>query len=211
MSDPTIIVNEDMKCTCCGKGGATQSGLCLKCIAKKTTAKEDRSMGSEYQQSDEVEQIAKRLIAGHHDHLRHAQIAYLMKAIDPDKKLKLPVKRVGKKSKAARAIHVPDLYHSLCGFDFVLAVDELFWRFLTIEQREALIDHELCHFAHDEDGWYIKDHDVEEFRDVLERHGFWRPELEQFVAAAPEQKSLPFKDQSKKKRGSAAAVRDTIQ
>lgn len=30
-----IDINEDKKCKQCGKGGACQNGLCLKCIAKK--------------------------------------------------------------------------------------------------------------------------------------------------------------------------------
>jgi len=31
-----IIVDLEKKCQRCGKGGATQNGLCLKCIVKET-------------------------------------------------------------------------------------------------------------------------------------------------------------------------------
>ena len=32
---PTIIIDMDKKCSTCGKAGACQNGLCLKCISKK--------------------------------------------------------------------------------------------------------------------------------------------------------------------------------
>lgn len=35
MGTPTITINMDAPCTECGKGGATQSGLCLECIGKQ--------------------------------------------------------------------------------------------------------------------------------------------------------------------------------
>ena len=34
MANVKINVNLDAKCSRCGKGGATQSGLCMECIAK---------------------------------------------------------------------------------------------------------------------------------------------------------------------------------
>jgi hypothetical protein len=34
MADRKIVVNMDKKCLRCHKGGATQSGYCLKCITK---------------------------------------------------------------------------------------------------------------------------------------------------------------------------------
>lgn len=34
MSIVTIDINLDRKCSSCGKGGATQNGRCLSCIAK---------------------------------------------------------------------------------------------------------------------------------------------------------------------------------
>ncbi len=35
MSIPTITVDMNKKCDDCGKAGACQSGLCLKCVAKR--------------------------------------------------------------------------------------------------------------------------------------------------------------------------------
>lgn len=150
-------------------------------------------MPREFEQSDEIKQIAKRLIGEHHPHLKPAEIAYVMKKIEPGKQAKPPAKRKGKKAIIASARKVPDLYRILCPYDFVLDVNEEFWSFMDEAQREALVDHELCHCMHDDDGWYIRDHDVEEFQAVIERRGLWQKELEDFVAAArADQKSLPF-------------------
>ena len=192
---PTISINMDCKCTHCGDKGAMQNGLCLKCAADKFL--KPKLGGRQFEPSLEIEHIAKKLIAEHHPLLQHAAIVYLIKTLDPDKKPTFPKKRPGKKATMAKAICVPEMYHSLCGYDFILLADELYWGFLDENQKVALVDHELCHFTRDEDGYYTKDHDVTEFCAVLERHGFWLPELAIFVAAAPEQKELPFKPADK--------------
>lgn len=151
-------------------------------------------MPREYSKSEKIEAIAKPLVKAHHDHLLGAKIAYVMKEVVDEQKPMKPG-RAGKHAKVAKARKVSDLYLLLCGFDFILEVDEFYFNFLGPEQQEALIDHELCHMAQDEDGFYIREHEVEEFRAVLERHGFWRTGLEEFVAAA--QPFLPFDDGGK--------------
>jgi hypothetical protein len=67
------------------------------------------------------------------------------------------------------------------------------WTTLSKEQRVALVDHELCHFEveyPDDDEKqrtiHITGHDVEEFTAVIERHGAWRPPLEDLARAAGE-------------------------
>jgi hypothetical protein len=188
----TIRIDMEKRCRACGKKGAMESGICMKCAAQRLRNAAGSANAEKFQHSDEVELIAKTLVADNHEHLRVAAIAYLMKKLDPDKEAKLPKRREGKKGAMARAISTPQLWHALCGFDFVLVVDELYWRLLGPEQKVALVDHELCHFALDEDGWYVRDHDVEEFKAILERHGFWRQDLQDFVLAAPIQRELPL-------------------
>lgn len=61
------------------------------------------------------------------------------------------------------------------------------WAQLTDKQRVALVDHELCHLGTDG----MRAHDVEEFREVIDRHGLWRPSLEDFAAAISQQKLFP--------------------
>lgn len=63
------------------------------------------------------------------------------------------------------------------------------WGSLTPEQKAALIDHELCHFGvewpeeKDEPNLYIRRHDIEEFEEIVRRHGIWEGSLETFAAA----------------------------
>jgi hypothetical protein len=50
MSDLTISIDMDKKCGECGKGGATQNGLCLDCVTRVVEGKPMRSaMGKRYQ------------------------------------------------------------------------------------------------------------------------------------------------------------------
>lgn len=48
---PTITVNLDAKCRRCGKGGATQSGVCLACIAKAVKSGEFDGILKKYKPS----------------------------------------------------------------------------------------------------------------------------------------------------------------
>jgi hypothetical protein len=75
--------------------------------------------------------------------------------------------------------------------DFIILIDRNIWAGLDMQQRVALIDHELshCQQATDEFGgpkfnqitgrpiWRIAAHDIEEFNGVIERNGIWRPDL----------------------------------
>lgn len=86
------------------------------------------------------------------------------------------------------------------GFDdhdlFVIEIAQDEWRsHLDEAQRLALLDHELahCHVAieYDEDNpemeigrtLEIREHDIEEFRAIVERHGLWHHGLEDFAHA----------------------------
>jgi hypothetical protein len=91
-----------------------------------------------------------------------------------------------------------DLDRELAAFDFVILLSRRFWRHedVTDAQRTALLDHELCHaaLAYDEKGapvedergrkvYRIRKHDIEEFTDIVARHGCYKADLEQFAAA----------------------------
>lgn len=63
------------------------------------------------------------------------------------------------------------------------------WESLSLRQREALIDHELCHFWLDfpetasEPKLALRSHDIEEFEEIIRRHGIYRHEYEGFADA----------------------------
>lgn len=71
---------------------------------------------------------------------------------------------------------------------FVMEIAADIWERLTDKQKEALVDHELMHFTIEMDDNVglvrgIRGHDVEEFREVVERHGAWKPDLAEFAEA----------------------------
>lgn len=80
-----------------------------------------------------------------------------------------------------------------------------FWDQFDDEKRLALMDHELCHAAaaldseyaqkYDERGrrvWRVRKHDIEEFRDVVKRHGCYKSDLEEFAKALRDAKKNPL-------------------
>jgi hypothetical protein len=91
-----------------------------------------------------------------------------------------------------------DLDRELAPFDFVILLNRDFWLnpHVTDEQRQALVDHELMHaaVAYDENGdvksdergricFRVRKHDLEEFSDIVARHGVWKRDIEAFARA----------------------------
>jgi phosphoketolase len=60
----------------------------------------------------------------------------------------------------------------------IIEIVKPLWEHLTYEQKTALIDHELMHFGPE---GKMRRHDLEEFRDVVERHGFYLPDVKDFA------------------------------
>lgn len=99
---------------------------------------------------------------------------------------------------------VGELDKQFQGHDFVIILNFEAWEILTPEQREALVDHELCHAAISTDPngnpkkdargrqmFRIRKHDIEEFGAVIARHGCYKADLENFVATAMRSKKPP--------------------
>lgn len=91
-----------------------------------------------------------------------------------------------------------DLDRELAPFDFVILLNRDFWQDLRVSgaQRRALLDHELMHAAvkYDESGepvvdtrgrtvYRVRQHDIEEFADIVRRHGCYKRDLETFAEA----------------------------
>lgn len=138
-----------------------------------------------YEFNEAAEPIAERLISLYHRHLRQIKIAYVFKGEDTDA-VPIPSK-AGKSVTYAKAALVPEKYQLLAqeDYEFIIEFSRPIWDRLTIPHQEALVDHELTHCRNTaEDGCYIADHDVEEFRCILVRHGFWRESLRLFIESA---------------------------
>lgn len=59
-------------------------------------------------------------------------------------------------------------------YDFIICIALDSWQTFTHAQKEALIDHELCHCWFGDNGPEMIGHDLEEFAQIIKRHGFWR-------------------------------------
>jgi hypothetical protein len=81
--------------------------------------------------------------------------------------------------------------------DFVMILDHGFWVQAPQEQRIALVDHELTHaiIARNKAGeerfgddgrpvFALRPHDIEEFNRIVQKHGAWKQDIAQFLAAA---------------------------
>jgi hypothetical protein len=105
-------------------------------------------------------------------------------------------------------VRASELQKELAAYDFVILLNREVWEDaeFTTEKKLALIDHELCHAApaiSEDDGtqkldskgrlqWRIRQHDIEEFRGVVERHGCYKADLERFARALVKREDLPL-------------------
>lgn len=147
--------------------------------------------------------ILDDLIEDHHDHLTDAKIAIAWRfgwKPDVDGRLKLCSVKKGS-----------DLDRELHQHDFVILLNHEAWnesRF-SEDQMRALIDHALCRceVSRDANGepkidennrvvYRIRHPEIQEFREVIARHGLWTADLERFAQVIRETKSRPlFNDQ----------------
>ena len=126
---------------------------------------------------------AEQLISQYHPHLQDARIAFVMRN-------EAPV--TNGRETMANASKVTAINQTLMEYDFLIWIAEDSWTRITSDQKEALIDHELMHCAGDSrHGWYMRHHDIEEFNDIIERHGMWKKDLVR-MANAVRQLRVPF-------------------
>lgn len=119
-----------------------------------------------------------------------------------------------------------DLDRELDGFDFVILLNKEAWPVLNEKSKRALLDHELCHAnividangepkKNDRDRLVcrIRKHDVEEFRQIVERHGAWTQDLAKMAQAAINDSTRPLLAEAEKngQGGQEKASGDTDQ
>jgi hypothetical protein len=133
--------------------------------------------------------LVEELVERHHDHLADAKIAIAWRygwKPDPDGRLTLGQLKVA--SELDRDLH---------GYDIVILLNyEIFTGVkFTLEQQRALLDHELCHAAIATDSedeakvdaegrakYRMRKHTLEEFHEVVARHGLYKGDIEAFAA-----------------------------
>ena len=150
-----------------------------------------------YREAPDVKRIADRLIPQYHEELqwRSDEIRYLFRDDIPTSNGRTVMGKARKVSGLACYLalaegQVANTFedHEEVGTDmFVIEVSEPVWERLTAAGQEALVDHELCHLAWQENpktGFLkrvIRGHNVEEFNEIIRRHGLWKPDLKEFA------------------------------
>jgi hypothetical protein len=141
---------------------------------------------ADYIPNDEAAAIAENLIEKFHPRLIGLKIAHLLRIMPVPKKSKTPKpQRVGKKVVLAKASKVSSKTAALAAedFKFVIEYGSLYWDKMEDKDKIALVDHELCHCGNDADGTYTLPHTLEEFKEIIDRYGFWKDDIKQFAEA----------------------------
>lgn len=125
---------------------------------------------------DEVVVQTRKIIIAHHAHLNEGRILLLFRDQAGKKAGKLTAATASKMSAKDNAIADAAPPYA---FKIIIAND--LWLLNGSAWRRALIDHELCHcVGNSEDGWELLGHDIEEFAEVIERHGLWKADVKDF-------------------------------
>lgn len=150
----------------------------------------------------EAYRLMDQLIGKHHGHLVDVKIALAWRfgwSQDADGRLRLGAVKKG-----------TDLDRAMHQFDFVILLNHEAWNKggLNQEQKIALVDHELCHcqVVNDTTGeprtdekdrtvYRTRKHDIEEFQEVVERHGSYTHELAKLVEAGINDSERPLLNQ----------------
>lgn len=196
-ADATITIDVDTPCPKCGRKAAIMradgsAGPCLTCVGKavnkavKAPPKQGQSASPDWGRNGAAEALLPAL-RRHHPHLEDARIVVLSGPLGHAEGCKT-LGRARRPRATERALiealgATPPAY--------VIEVDADSWSVLGVPERQALLDHELCHMAGrevEEDGklgdWKLRGHDLEEFLPVFQRHGPWRPMLRDFCKVA---------------------------
>lgn len=156
-----------------------------------------------YSPAPEVEKIAGKLIHNHHGHLSSVRIEYVFS----DKTAKRKGKPIWGEARLISGIssflagnnptldQVEEASVEESPVDdgfFTVIISKPVFDSLPVSHREALIDHQLCHCraglkkpkGGGEAKTYLSlaSHDVEEFTEIVERHGLWTEEAKKFAA-----------------------------
>jgi hypothetical protein len=129
-------------------------------------------------EAPEAEEIGNELIRRYHQDISKAKIFYYFKKKASKKKGKLELATITLTSPKIKFISEKQ-------YDFYIEIGWTEWSELTLQQKIALIDHELCHaaFSLDKGKFIIVGHTVEEFREIIERYGFWTESVKAFGEA----------------------------
>lgn len=126
--------------------------------------------------NEEAKAIAESLIPKFHRRLTAADIGYFFvkKPVDEDETMTGDV--VAKVKKA------PSHIRHFIGMDFMVFFYDGYWEVMNRSQRRAVVDHELEHCTAKDGTWEIRDHDLIEFRSIIDRHPHFNASFAKLIA-----------------------------
>jgi hypothetical protein len=146
-------------------------------------------MSIEWLEADpSVISTAQEIIQKYHPDLMEALIGFVFRSEAGKSLNKFIVAKACKVDRKLRPF-LDDDYH------FFIWIDQETWERISTEQRQALIDHELCHCTMLDMEPKFRAHDIEEFRVILDRWGLWNYDLvssQKELLKASRQLTLPL-------------------
>ena len=140
----------------------------------------------EYERAPAVAKVAQDVIDAHHHHLVCANIVYLFRSPPALSKGRVLL---------GKALKATALHKAIAGDvepDFIIEISLAPWMDASPRSRRALVDHELCHcVGAANSGFDLRGHDVEEFAEIVRRHGAWKDDLVEFKAALAQLELFP--------------------
>lgn len=164
-------------------------------------------MSVTYTAAPQVANIAERLIKEHHEHLVDVNVEYVFRSEHAERHGHVVLGKARKVSglnaflvKKAVMSRVEATIETKTGVGvplesfadtepfFVIEIAQDIWNVMDKAEREALVDHELCHCRtkvnkDHELQLYVAPHDLEDFNAVVARHGLWQGNVGEFLKA----------------------------
>lgn len=158
-------------------------------MARGRRKKKDKKPPVEWVRHYVLEKDVEELVEKIHPHLRAAKIVVLQKPKAGKRHGRVLITQTKRASEATAAL----LKDEIGPLHYVIEIGKDAWDTLSQERKKVVLDHALCYCAGqdpDKGTWKLRGPDVEEFTQIIERHGLWTGELEIFSKEAAKQLEL---------------------
>lgn len=151
---------------------------------------------------EDVLKLAQEIIWEHHQELTEFAIGFIFRSEASTNAGKMVLGQASK---------ITGKYLPFVDLDGLVWLAGDVWPSLSMNQKRALIDHELCHFEVDPEGnLKMRGHDIEEFRCIIERYGLWKADLIDFAPAVIQASQTRLPGFERNGRGAVAVEPETF-
>lgn len=127
--------------------------------------------------------IAEELIRKYHPWLQMAKIVFVMRS---------EAQKTAGRYVISNTARIPAKMQPLLDGDYLIWLSRQDYDQMSSAQREAAIDHELCHIKPGGDGLTLRRPDIVEFSEIVERHGLWSRDLRRLDEAKEKYQQAPL-------------------